>query len=117
MPKSERPITERRRNPNKFVFKLAVFGYCRSVICFLFEAKLDRFIYKGVIKRIYIYIKRSTTSRNVRNSNIRTNSVWISDRFSTEQKLQPNDGYLSEIRTCSDYRLEPNRTFSFWTIH
>jgi len=31
-------------------------------------------------------------------------SVQISDRFDTEQKLEPNRRELSKIRTCSDFR-------------
>ena len=31
--------------------------------------------------------------------------VRISDRFDTEQKLEPNRRELSKIRTCSDFRL------------
>ena len=66
------------------------------------NVSLDRFTIKMVIKRIF-YIK---WSRLAKMSKIRTFEqliVQILDNFTTEQKLEREDGRLSEIRTCSDF--------------
>ena len=63
-PKTERPITEQRRNPNKFGFGMTVFGFrsfgSKTSCSVQNPTKLDRFIYINIT---FIYIKRSMLAK------------------------------------------------------
>ena len=72
------------RNPNDRSFEIAVFG-------FRMFGSFERSDFRHRVKNRV----------NVRNPNVRTDLFGFRSILSVRTDLQPNDGVLSEIRTCS----------------